>query len=210
MATNNRGGNRGGNRSRGGRNNNPEGRNQYSSSVMSTARDNPIAAAAAVGGAVAAGVFLWSRRNQISDQISNLADQISEWREGTGSDSDFSAEDTSRASRSSRAPAPARAAAAAARARRQISEEALTLEGNRQDDRLGRSPRIQSGASSGRPFFIAPGNSAIASPNSGLVTELMCVPGTSRNIRVGQRRRPAPPPSRCPRPRSRTPPASAW
>ena len=30
MATNNRGGNRGGTRSRGGRNNNPEGRNQYS------------------------------------------------------------------------------------------------------------------------------------------------------------------------------------
>ena len=35
MATNNRGGNRGGNR-RGSRNNNPEGRNQYSSSVMSS------------------------------------------------------------------------------------------------------------------------------------------------------------------------------
>src|SRR6478735_12485858 len=91
MATNNRGGNRGGNR-RGGRNNNPEGRNQYSSSVVSTARDNPIATAAAVGGAVAAGVFLWSRRNQISDQISNLADQISEWREGMSSDTE-SAED---------------------------------------------------------------------------------------------------------------------
>ena len=56
---------------------------------MSTARDNPIATAAAVGGAVAAGVFLWSRRNQISDQISNLADQISEWREGGGSDSEW-------------------------------------------------------------------------------------------------------------------------
>ena len=65
MASNNRGGNRGGNR---GRNNNPEGRNQYSG-MMGTARENPFAAAAAVGGAVAAGVFLWSRRNQISDQI---------------------------------------------------------------------------------------------------------------------------------------------
>jgi hypothetical protein len=91
MATNNRGG-RGGNRGRGGRNNNPEGRNQYSG-MMSTARDNPLAAAAAVGGAVAAGVFLWSRRNQISDQIGSLADQISEWRDGMGSNGSFSDED---------------------------------------------------------------------------------------------------------------------
>jgi len=88
MATSNRGGNRGGsNRGRRGQNNNPEGRNQYSG-WMSTARENPVTAAAAVGGAVAAGVFLWSRRNQISDQLSNLSDQISEWREGMGSSSD--------------------------------------------------------------------------------------------------------------------------
>jgi hypothetical protein len=121
MATNNRGGNRGGNR-RGSRNNNPEGRNQYSSGVVSTARDNPIATAAAVGGAVAAGVFLWSRRNQISDQISNLADQISEWREGTGSDTDFTSEDSSEpflASSSSRSRGRKNQA--------QLSEEALTL-----------------------------------------------------------------------------------
>jgi hypothetical protein len=58
MATNNRGGKRG----------RSEGRNQHSG-IMSTARDNPLATAAAVGGAVAAGVFLWSRRNQISEQI---------------------------------------------------------------------------------------------------------------------------------------------
>jgi hypothetical protein len=80
MASNNRGGNRGRNR---GRNNNPEGRNQYSG-VMGTARENPFAAAAAVGGAVAAGVFLWSKRNQLSEQIGNLSDQISDWREGSG------------------------------------------------------------------------------------------------------------------------------
>ena len=81
-----------GNRNRRSRNNNPEGRNQYSG-VIGTARGNPLAAAAAVGGAVAAGVFLWSRRNQISDQIGNLADQISDWRDGMTSDSDFAAED---------------------------------------------------------------------------------------------------------------------
>jgi hypothetical protein len=52
-----------------------------------------LAAAAAVGGAVAAGVFLWSRRNQISDQIGSLSDQISEWREGSGSTSEFGTDD---------------------------------------------------------------------------------------------------------------------
>ena len=97
MATNNRGGNnRGGNRSNRGRNNNPEGKNQYSNGWMGSARDNPLTTAAAVGGAVAAGVFLWSRRSQISDQISSLSDQISDWREGSssefGSDDDTATE----------------------------------------------------------------------------------------------------------------------
>src|SRR4051794_25166239 len=93
MATNNRGGNRGGNRAGNrGRNNNPEGHNQYGG-VLSSARDNPLAAAAAVGGAGAAGVFLWSRRNQITDQIGNLSDQISEWREGFQSGSEFGSDD---------------------------------------------------------------------------------------------------------------------
>lgn len=96
MATNSRVGSRGSNRGRGGRNNNPEGRNQHSG-IMGSARDNPLATAAAVGGAVAAGVFLWSRRNQISDQIGNLADQIGEWREGIASSNDFTAEPTSSA-----------------------------------------------------------------------------------------------------------------
>ncbi|MEU4418953.1 hypothetical protein, partial [Nocardia salmonicida] len=74
-------------RGRDGRNNNPEGRNQYSG-MIGTARANPLSTAAAVGGAVAAGVFLWSRRNQISDEIGNLADQVSEWREGMQSGDD--------------------------------------------------------------------------------------------------------------------------
>ena len=78
MATTKRPGNQGGNRRS--RNNNPEGRNQYSG-VLGTARANPLAAAAAVGGAVAAGVFLWARRDQLGDQIAALADQISERRE---------------------------------------------------------------------------------------------------------------------------------
>ena len=82
---------RGGNR--GGRNNNPSGRNQYSDwGVMEMARERPLAAAAAAAGAAAAGLFLWSKRAQISDQLSNLSDQIGEWREGWSS-SEFDAGD---------------------------------------------------------------------------------------------------------------------
>jgi hypothetical protein len=69
------------------RNNNPSGRNQYSSDfgVTELVRERPIAAAAAAAGAAAAGLFLWSRRQQISNQLSNLSDQIGEWRESISS-----------------------------------------------------------------------------------------------------------------------------
>jgi hypothetical protein len=61
-------------------NNNPTGRNQYSDwGVMEMARERPIAAAAAAAGAAAAGLFLWSRRAQITDQLSNLSEQIGDW-----------------------------------------------------------------------------------------------------------------------------------
>ena len=74
---------------RGGRNNNPSGRNQYSDfGVMELARERPFAAAAAAAGAAAAGLFLWSRRAQISDQLSNLSEQIGEWTEGMRGSSD--------------------------------------------------------------------------------------------------------------------------
>ena len=114
MPSNNRGGNRGR-----GRNNNPEGRNQYSG-WMSSARENPMTAAAAVGGAVAAGVFLWSRRNQISDQIASLSDQISDWREGRSFDDEAGAGD----SESFIASTPRRGTR---KSQAEISEEALTL-----------------------------------------------------------------------------------
>ena len=129
MATNNRGGNRGGsNRGRRGQNNNPEGRNQYSG-WMSTARENPVTAAAAVGGAVAAGVLLWSRRNQISDQISNLSDQISEWRNGTGSEDEFGADETgsTESFMANSSSGSSSAKRGGRKSQSQISEEALTL-----------------------------------------------------------------------------------
>ena len=108
MATNNRG--------RGGRNHNPAGRNQYSG-VMGTARANPLSTAAAVGGAVAAGVLLWARRNQISDQIGNLSDQVSGWSEGLQSGDEPS---ESAAGGNSSSPHEGRTQA-------EIAQEALTL-----------------------------------------------------------------------------------
>src|SRR5437868_13496164 len=53
--------------------------------VTELVRDRPIAAAAAAAGAAAAGLFLWSRRQQISQQLSNLSDQIGEWTQNMGS-----------------------------------------------------------------------------------------------------------------------------
>lgn len=120
MPSNNRSGTRSG-RGRA-RNNNPEGRNQYSG-WMSSARENPMTAAAAVGGAVAAGVFLWSRRNQISDQLSSLSDQISDWRDGIRSDDEM-ADDAAAGSESFMASTARRGGR---KSQAQISEEALTL-----------------------------------------------------------------------------------
>jgi hypothetical protein len=116
--------NRGGNRGRRGQNNNPEGYNQYNSGWIDTARERPFTAAAAVGGAVAAGVFLWSRRSQISDQIASLSDQISEWREGSSSDFGSTAEDTGSSSGSFMASSGNRGGR---KTQSQIAEEALTL-----------------------------------------------------------------------------------
>ena len=74
---------------RSGRNNNPSGRNQYSDwGVMDMVRERPVAAAAAAAGAAAAGLFLWSKRTQISNQLSNLSDQIGEWTSNMGSNDD--------------------------------------------------------------------------------------------------------------------------
>jgi hypothetical protein len=52
--------------------------------VMDMARERPVAAVAIAAGAAAASLFLWSRRSQISTQLSNLGDQIGEWAENLG------------------------------------------------------------------------------------------------------------------------------
>jgi hypothetical protein len=64
------------------RNNNPSGKNQYSSDWMDTVKERPIAAAAVAAASVGAGVFLWSKRHALSEQMSSLSSQISEWTEG--------------------------------------------------------------------------------------------------------------------------------
>lgn len=75
--------------SRRGRNNNPSGRNQYSDwGVMEMARERPFAAAAAAAGAAAAGLFLWSKRTQISDQLNSLSEQFGQWSENMRSNGD--------------------------------------------------------------------------------------------------------------------------
>jgi hypothetical protein len=119
----------GGNRS-GSRNNNPSGRNQYSGGVMDIARDRPMAAAAVAAGAAAAGLFLWSKRSQISDQLSSLSDQIAEWADGmrsgeSGLETEGIASGTE--TMTSSAPTTGRRKASSRKSQQQISEEALSL-----------------------------------------------------------------------------------
>ena len=100
-----------------GKNNNPNGRNQYSG-WMDSARDRPFTAAATAAAAVGAGVFLWSKRNQISDQLSQLSDQVGEWRDARMAN-DSTSETAGRSAQSKRG-SPRKSQA-------DISAEALTL-----------------------------------------------------------------------------------
>lgn len=102
---------------RGTKNNNPEGRNQYSDwGVMEMARERPMAAAAAAAGAAAAGLFLWSKRSQISQQISNLSDQIGEWTDNMRSgDSADMMDDTAGLTTTGRSGAGSRSASGMSR-----------------------------------------------------------------------------------------------
>ena len=91
------------------KNNNPEGHNQYSGGLMERVRNHPIASAAAAGGAVAAGMFLWSKRDRIGDQMNNMSDKVGQWNEsrksqspsGSGSTSSGSSTDMRSGKRSS-------------------------------------------------------------------------------------------------------------
>ena len=109
------------------KNNNPTGRNQYSSDWMDTVKDRPFTTAATAAAAVGAGVFLWSKRNQISEQLSNLSDQISDWTESMrssdqGSEFDDATEASAFPASSSKTPRRSNR-----KTQREIGEEALTL-----------------------------------------------------------------------------------
>ena len=111
---------RGGASGGGRRRSNSEGRRD--SGRLRTARDNPLTAAAVVGGAVAAGLFLWSRRNQLSEQMGNLTDKIADWRETMGAAGHL--EDGSDLDRSL---ASSSESGGSGRTQAEIAEEALTL-----------------------------------------------------------------------------------
>ena len=118
------------NKRSGRKNNNPEGKNQFSDGWLDSARDNGLTAAVAVGGAVAAGAFLWSRRAQISEEISRLGEQIGEWRESMMSDSGSNMDDSgaSMGGGSETAfMAKSKGNKSKGKSQRQFSEEALTL-----------------------------------------------------------------------------------
>src|SRR5438093_5231754 len=62
--------------------------------VTELVRERPIPAATAAAGAAAAGLFLWSKRAQISNQLNNLSDQIGQWSENFGSEGRLESDDT--------------------------------------------------------------------------------------------------------------------
>jgi hypothetical protein len=118
MATNNRGGNR--RRQTGSKNNNPRGRNQTSSRSRSSddSVTRPLAAAIGAAAAVGGAMFLWSRRNEISEQISDLSEQLNQARQSGRWSSEDDAED---------APASTSRRRGSGRTQVEIAEEALTL-----------------------------------------------------------------------------------
>ena len=65
-------------------NNNPKGHNQYTNGWKDAAKDYPLATAAAVAGAVGAGVFLWSKRNQVSNQVGKISQTANEMSRKAG------------------------------------------------------------------------------------------------------------------------------
>ena len=71
--------------SRGGGNRSRSNRDDWG--VKELARERPLAAAAATG------LFLWSKRAQISQQLSGLSDQIGAWSQISGDSSGHSAND---------------------------------------------------------------------------------------------------------------------
>jgi hypothetical protein len=86
-----------------------------------------MAAAATAAAAVGAGVFLWSKRNQISEQLSNLSDQISDWTETMRSNQQDDLETGSLETGSAVTGVKSASRRSPRKTQQEISEEALTL-----------------------------------------------------------------------------------
>ena len=95
--------------------------------VLEMAREKPIAAAATAVGAAAAGLFLWSRRTQINEQLSDLTEKFGQWTESmraSGNDGAFkSASDATRPD-----SAPARGPRRPAARRRTTPNESVVID----------------------------------------------------------------------------------
>lgn len=122
------------NNQRGRNNNNPEGRNQYSNGWMDTAKEKPFTTAAAAAAAVGAGVFLWSRRNQISDQINSLSGQLYDWAD------EMRAESSSRELAMTEGPNESSAIEASRATARRRSGAKSSSTGNRTAAKASRTP----------------------------------------------------------------------
>ena len=78
-----------------------------SNGVLEMARERPVAAVAAAAGAAAAGLFLWSRRTQISDQLGQISEQIGEWSTRSNDELETADETTGQSAASTRGRAEA-------------------------------------------------------------------------------------------------------
>ena len=87
--------------------------------LANQARQSRLKAALALGGAVAAGLFLWSRRSSVSDRFNETGEQLGDLRENAGAERQDPGPNVGQ-----EAPQPRRRAR---RSQADIAQEALTL-----------------------------------------------------------------------------------
>ena len=87
--------------------------------LANQARQSRLKAALALGGAVAAGLFLWSRRSSVSDRFNETGEQLGDLRENAGAERQDLGPNVGQ-----EAPKPRRRSR---RSQAEIAQEALTL-----------------------------------------------------------------------------------
>jgi hypothetical protein len=78
-----------------------------SKGIFDMARERPVAAVAAAAGAAATGLFLWSKRAQISDQLGQISEQLGEWSARSNGGDEFESADETTGQNTSARSAPA-------------------------------------------------------------------------------------------------------